>query len=365
MQDPTMSLKGSNSILSTNSAADQSTKQNHILRYLSQKISSYIDSEFVNLNQDLRDEIYMILKHNDQNNLNRLNKLRVTFIPPEDMEHVYWELNEDTHRGISDLHDALFPATLYSAMYITNCIMTMTRSQDKRVYYVKQNVDTNISKTLLTTINQIKKGNMNIRQIENINHIMSITGRFNDYVIPRNSSGESPIDFEVLQGQTVEFKTELMTILEEMAINSTDVPMEIIQMRQSAEFATQLTMSSSKFLKKVYNRQAKYDKFLTRIFNKIYTNEYNDGTQHKVKLPPPMFLNITNTNQMINNVTDYSASIADIMLSDIEDENIKKSAIRDINLHYLGSYLDVDSLEETIRKAKQTAAKDSNEQQEE
>src|SRR5574344_2696160 len=185
----------------------------------------------------------MILKNNENNNISRLNKMKVTFIPPDDMEHVYFKMHDETHRGISDLHKALFPATLYSAMYITNCIWTMTRSQDKRVYYVKQNVDTNISKTLLTTINQIKKGNMNIRQIENINHIMSITGRFNDYVIPRNSSGDSPIDFEVLQGQTVEFKTELMTILEEMAINSTDVPMEIIQMRQSAEFATQLTMS--------------------------------------------------------------------------------------------------------------------------
>ena len=92
----------------------------------------------------------------------------------DDMEHVYFKMNDETHRGISDLHKALFPATLYSAMYITNCIWTMTRSQDKRVYYVKQTVDTNISKTLLNTINQIKKGNMNIRQIENINHILNI-----------------------------------------------------------------------------------------------------------------------------------------------------------------------------------------------
>lgn len=364
MQDPTMSLKGSNSILSTNSMTDQANKQNSILRYISNQISQFIDANFVNSNQDLRDEIYMILKYNEQNNISRLNKMKVTFIPPDDMEHVYFKMNDETHRGISDLHKALFPATLYSAMYITNCIWTMTRSQDKRVYYVKQTVDTNISKTLLNTIDQIKKGNMNIRQIENINHILNITGQFNDYVIPKNSSGEAPIEMEVMNGQQIDFKTELMTTLEEMAVNSTDVPMEMIQMRQSVEYATQLSMSSSKFLRKVYNRQSKYQKNLTRIFNKLYNNEYDDNITLEVKLPPPMFLNITNTNQMITNVTDYSASVADIMVDDT-DEDVKKYVIREINKANLGSYLDIDNLEQIVARAKQLAARDNNDNNQE
>lgn len=364
MQDPTMSLKGSNSILSTNSMTDQANKQNSILRYISNQISQFIDANFVNSNQDLRDEIYMILKYNEQNNISRLNKMKVTFIPPDDMEHVYFKMHDETHRGISDLHKALFPATLYSAMYITNCIWTMTRSQDKRVYYVKQTVDTNISKTLLNTIDQIKKGNMNIRQIENINHILNITGQFNDYVIPKNSSGEAPIEMEVMNGQQIDFKTELMTTLEEMAVNSTDVPMEMIQMRQSVEYATQLSMSSSKFLRKVYNRQSKYQKNLTRIFNKLYNNEYDDSITLEVKLPPPMFLNITNTNQMITNVTDYSASVADIMVDDT-DEDVKKYVIREINKANLGSYLDIDNLEQIVARAKQLAARDNNDNNQE
>ena len=364
MQDPTMSLKGSNSILSTNSMTDQANKQNSILRYISNQISQFIDANFVNSNQDLRDEIYMILKYNEQNNISRLNKMKVTFIPPDDMEHVYFKMNDETHRGVSDLHKALFPATLYSAMYITNCIWTMTRSQDKRVYYVKQTVDTNISKTLLNTIDQIKKGNMNIRQIENINHILNITGQFNDYVIPKNSSGEAPIEMEVMNGQQIDFKTELMTTLEEMAVNSTDVPMEMIQMRQSVEYATQLSMSSSKFLRKVYNRQSKYQKNLTRIFNKLYNNEYDDSITLEVKLPPPMFLNITNTNQMITNVTDYSASVADIMVDDT-DEDVKKYVIREINKANLGSYLDIDNLEQIVARAKQLAARDNNDNNQE
>ena len=204
MQDPTMSLKGSNSILSTNSMLDQSNKQNTIIRFLANQISNFIDAKFINANQDLRNEIYTVLKYNYDNNSSHMNKVRVTFIPPDDMEHVYFNMNKDTHRGISDLDKAMFPATLYCAMYITHSIWNMTRAQDKRVYYVNQTVDTNISKTLLNTINQIKKGNFGIRQIENINHILNITGMFNDYIIPRSPGGQAPIDFEVMQGQQVE-----------------------------------------------------------------------------------------------------------------------------------------------------------------
>lgn len=359
MQDPTMSLKGSNSILSTNSMMDQSQKQNNIIRYISNQISNFIDAKFINTNQDLRNEIYTILKYNQDNNSSKMNKIRVTFIPPDDMEHVYFKMNEDTHRGISDLDKAMFPATLYSSMYITHTIWNMTRAQDKRVYYVNQNVDTNISKTLLNTINQIKKGNFGIRQIENINHILNITGMFNDYIIPRGPGG-SPIDFEVMQGQSVEYQTELMNMLEEAAVNSTEVPMEMIQMRNSVDYASQLTMSSSKFLRKVYNRQSKFQKNITHIIDKIYNNEFDDNISLSVILPPPMFLNITNTNQMMTNVNEYSQSVAQLILDPDEDESVKNEVIREINKFNLGTYLNIPELEEIAHKAKQRMAAETN-----
>ena len=365
MQDPTMSLKGSNSILSTNSMLDQSNKQNTIIRFLANQISNFIDAKFINANQDLRNEIYTILKFNYDNNSSHMNKVRVTFIPPDDMEHVYFNMNKDTHRGISDLDKAMFPATLYCAMYITHSIWNMTRAQDKRVYYVNQTVDTNISKTLLNTINQIKKGNFGIRQIENINHILNITGMFNDYIIPRSPGGQAPIDFEVMQGQQVEWQTEFMTSLEEMAVNSTDVPMEMIQMRNSVDYSSQFTMSSSKFLRKVYNRQSKYQKNLTRIFNKIYNNEFDDNIQLSVVSPPPMFLNITNTNQMMTNVNEYSQSVAQLILDPDEQDPIKNEVIREINKYNLGSYLNIQELEDIAHKAKQHVAAATNDDNQE
>ena len=356
MEDPMMTLRGNSTIIQK---SDDNIKRDATLRYIAGEMSKYIDQQFINNNQDLRDEIYMILKYNDTYN-NPNNKFRVTFLPPEDVTHIYFKKDPVTHRGISDLEKAIIPATLYASMYITNSIAAMTRSQDKRVYYVKQTVDTNISKTLLNTIEQIKKSNFNIRQIENINHILNISGRFNDYVIPESANGEAPIRMEVLQGQNVDVKTDLMTILEEMAINTTDVPLELIAARQSIDYAVQLTMTNSKFLRMVYKRQSKYEKFLSKIITKIYNYEFDENSILDVKLPPPMFLNITNTNQILQNSTDYAANIAEIYLANETDDEVKNTFMKNIKLHFLGSYIDRDAIETILTASKLETAHNQN-----
>lgn len=332
-------------------AFDAMQRREELLRYLSSELASKIDTKFINDNQDLKKEIYYILKYNDQyqNNLSKTN-IRVTYIPPEDVHHIYFNLDEKTHRGISDLHLSLLPAKLWVAIYITNCIAVMTRSNDKRVYYVKQSVESNISKTLLKTINEIKKSNFGIRQVENINNVLNITGRFNDYIIPRSSDGSTPIEFEIMQGQQVEIKTELLSLLEESAINQI-VPLELIQMRQSPDYATQLTMSNTKFLRSVYNKQSDFQDILSPLITKLYDVEFSSTATIEVKLPPPLFINVTNTNQLIVNTSDFCNSIVEIMV-DPQNEPLKAKVGKNLKTYYLGSYLNISEINNIINKSK-------------
>lgn len=351
LSDPVVGINNNNKAKSIMS----SQNQEKMLRYMSSQLSSVIDSKFINNNQDLRKEIYMILKHNDIFNNNRNMGISVTFVPPDDMIHVAFKLDKDTHRGISDLKRSLIPAKLYACLYITNVLTILTRGQDKRVYYVKNQVDTNISKVLLNTINQIKKSNFGIRQVENINNILNITGRFNDYVIPLSPSGDAPVNFEVMPGQNVDVKTDLMNILEEIAINSTDVPIELIQARQSIDYAMQLTMTNSKFLRKIYNRQAKYQKILSNLITKLYNSEFKTSYELEVTLPPPMFLNITNTNQLITNTKDYVDSSIDYELAGEEDENVKNIYRKDLLEYHLGSHINTAKHREILERARMKA----------
>ena len=341
-------------------ALDSMQRREDLLKDIASNLAEKIDSKFVDNNQDLKKEIYYILKYNDSFNAaaGSTNNIRVTYISPEDVQHFYFKLDEDTSRGISDLNMSLIPAKLWVAIYITNCLAIMTRGNDKRVYYVRQSVESNISKTLLKTINEIKKSNFGIRQIENINSVLNITGRFNDYIIPRGADGQSPIDFEVMQGQQVEIKTELLNLLEESAINVTGVPIDIIQSRQSVDYAMQLTMSNSKFLRFVYSRQSDFQNLIGTLYTKIYNIEYGTNDRIKVTLPPPLFINVTNTNQLIVNTSEYCDNIANIVMADETDDILKAKFAKELKVHYLGSYINMNIVKELYDKAKQQSTMD-------
>lgn len=314
-----------------------------IVKTVASKLSAAIDTKFIKLNKDLTKEIYTVLKHDLQ--AGKKNKYNVTFLPPDDVVHCYYKLDPDTYRGISDLYKSMIPAKLFIGLYITNTIGAMTRAQDRRVYYVKQSgIDTNISKILLTTIDQLKRQNFNIRQLESMKNVLNILGRFNDFVIPTDNSGNAPVQFEVMQGQQIDPQTDLMEKLQSMAVNSTDVPFEIVQARQSMDYAIQASMSNSRFLKKIYNRQTIANRFLSSIMTKLYRGEFNNPTAViKVNLPTPMFLNLTNTNQIIQNANDVAQAAMEAFSDDL-DENAKQIFFNNLKGKMLESYIDMDMI---------------------
>lgn len=331
----------------------QSMAVDNLLKYLSSMIIQNIDDKFVNANPTLRDAIYAVLKHNDIYNSSGLDSIRVTYIAPEDMEHIKFREDPKTHRGISDLYRSMIPAKLWCCLNLAYTFGILTRGQDKRVYYVKQNVESNIAQTLLTVINQIKKQNFNIMQVENMNSILGITGQYNDYVIPVGPSGDAPINMEVMQGQDINVQTDLMDKLEEQAINSTGIPMEYITARLSSiEFASQLTMTNSKMLRFAYKRQSQYETHLANLMTAIYNTEHNFEGDEENKaisciLPSPLLLNLNNLNQIIDIVTQTAEKLAEYEYPDNNDENneIKKMLFKKNYVHAkLGGYLKLDEI---------------------
>lgn len=335
--------------------ADDFDRQNDILvGQVASMMADKINAKFINGNVDLKDEIYAVLRYNDHfNTTHGTNNVNVSFLPVEDVHHFYFKLDDRTHRGISDLQKALVPAMIYCMLYLNNAIAQIGRSSDKRIYYVKQNVEQNVARTLLNVITQLKKGNMGMRQLTNLNTIFNVIGKFNDHVIPVSQSGDHPIDFEVMQGQNIETPTDLMDRMEDMAVSSTDVPIEFIQSVNSVDFATRFTMSNSKFLRKVYKRQRICQKHFTKIFRKIYNFEYQENDMSvKILLPAPAYLSMSNTQQLIDNTKNFVNSIADIELATEEDEKVKQNFIKLYMRNSLGTYVDFGMVDDLINEAR-------------
>lgn len=338
-----------------------------VLKNIATKISEKITSQFVNANADLAKEIYYILKYNSLIDASgKVSKIAITFIPPEDLNHEYFEFDYQMKRGVSGLFRSLFPAKLFSCLYISNVIQILTRGNDKRVYYVKQSVDKNIQGVLGSVINQIQRGNFNIRQIESMSNVLNQIGRFNDFLIPRSQGGDAPIDIEVIPGQNIEVRTELMNMLEEMAVGATEVPNEALTMRQQADYATHLTMTNTKFLQKIYNRQGKVEKIFSKLLTKIYNFEFNMDSdakdEIKVTLPPPIYLNAINSAQILDSVNTMCESMAKLHYNDNESDKQIEFA-RLLKLELSGNLIPKDIIDKCKDQTEMNIAKMGDQQQ--
>ena len=149
---------------------------------------------------------------------------------------------------------------------------------------------------------------------------------------------------EVMEGQNIDPQQDLLDKLEENAISSTGIPYEMVVARLNLDFATQLTMSNSKFLRFVFKRQSLFEKHLTNIMSTIYNaeNELESSVTVNCILPAPLMLNINNLNQIMQLVQDQAQAIADLEYTDTNDQSIdlKKAIFKKNYVHYkLGAYL--------------------------
>lgn len=341
MNSSVVSRKGQQSL--TNNL----TRQNDFLKRYTDNICGFIDSNFVNTNQDLKKEIYDILKANDIASSNMRGGIKISYLPANDVEHVYFELDKKTHRGISDLNKSMVPATMFSALYVSNTIGVMTRGYDKRVYYVKQNIETNVAKTMLNVLNQIKKGNMGAREFEGgLYRIMNVIGRYNDHIIPLSQGGDSPVQTEIMQGQNIDIKTDLLNMLEEMAVNLTGITIDMLQTRQSVDYAAQVSMTNSKVLRDVYKRQSLFEPIMSRIASKIYNYEYDENEVLDVRLPSPAFLLLQNTNQLMDNANQYAQNIVDTeMVGDQYTDEHRAKYKNKILRSLIPAYMNINMIE--------------------
>lgn len=300
---------------------DDTNSDDTLLQTVSAKISNAINATFINTNSDLSKEIYLMLKYNDKYNISKATMdMNITFIPADDIHHLRFRTDPYTHRGISDLWDSLVAAKQWIMLNMTTTLGQAIRGYDRRVYYVKQSLDSNVAQSLLNVISQIKKGNFGVRQMESVTNMLGMLGRFNDFIIPTDSSGTAPISFDTQPGQQFEFPADMMQNLEESAISSTGVPVEIVNSSTGMDFAIRYTMTNAKLLRNVLKRQAIIEDFMSDLITKLYYFEFNEYESLDLRLPIPAYLSLTQGQQLLQTAVQYADSRVEIDMMGESDE---------------------------------------------
>ncbi len=154
-----------------------------------------------------------------------------------------------------------------------------------------------------------------------------------------------------MQGQQIETPTDIMEKMEEAAVN-TIIPFEFVNATYQQDFATRFTMSNTRFLKTIYTRQRKTEKFFSKIYTKIYNYEFRENIKKiEIILPPPTYLTSTNNSQLIDNINQMADKIIESEM-DSESDEVKQEWKRLYLRDNLSTYIDFERVERLVELAK-------------
>lgn len=200
-----------------------------------------IDKKFIEKNSEIKERLYDIVKNYED----AQQQYSITFLKPDDV--VEFEIDD----GESPFEQSLWFSKLYMLVLMSTITARVTRANDIRAYYIDLDAKGPANNMLMNAVNTLKRQNKSIIYYNNIQKIISASTVFDDVFLGKPAEGKNPIDFDIIQGQNVDIPTDLLEMLEKIAVDSTGLPLQLIQSSNDADFAKTYSMLNIKFLKRI------------------------------------------------------------------------------------------------------------------
>jgi hypothetical protein len=316
--------------LGPGSNANPKDMETAFLTKITDKIVKGFDRKFLENNIKFKELILNSLIYNDVYK----KQLKFQFIPVDYITE--FSVNQDEEgNGTSIILPSLFYAKLYLALLIFKMITIISKSNDQKVYYVKQSgLDQNVANKVQDVARSIKDKQINFMDLMNYNSMVSKIGASKDVFMPIGRSGEKGIEFDILGGQDVQLNTELMEMLRTSFINATGVPSVIMNYINEADYAKTLVMANAKFLGRVVNYQMDFNPAITELYKKIlnFSTDLKPELVDELEftLSAPKALNTTNMTDLINNADQVIQFMIKAMTGEQAPQNDDDNMFKDI-----------------------------------
>lgn len=328
------------------------SKVNIISKVFLDVLSKKIDKDFIRNNKEFKDFIYNLVKQD--------------YILKKEIKVTYFAPDEIIAFKVPALYRKIvFFAKLYVAMLTNMLLIKMGRAHDKRVFYVDVGADANYEQAISRVIQDIKTKEFKMDMLGEINTILNLTpGRFDDYYIP-SINGEKPIEIETLQGMDIDMNNDFLEFLKDSMMAGIGIPRTLIDATKEIDFARTLSAQNANFVRNVIKYQKKFTDPFTKLFRKLYENEfkYNNDSESdilsfidlrdiKVKFPSPATLNMSNITDQIQTVDTNAEFIASQILppDQTEGTELKRMMLKgEIVKDFLPS-IDWEKYEEFVEK---------------
>ncbi len=344
-----------NSSLNRTNLAFATTKRkeldDEIINVISTAICNSIDKKYVASNPKFKELIVNAISYQEFYR----KKFKVQFIPVNYMHHFKINEDPDTHMGTSVLSKSLFYGKLYLSLLLFKIITILTKSNDMRVYYIRNaGINKNMTDRIQQIARDIKDRQISFNDLASIQTIFSKVGAYKEAFIPMGKSGEKNIEFDILSGQDVQLNTDLMEMLRKGMINNSGVPAVILSFMEEVDYARTLTMQHSKYMGRVITYQTEIERTVTEWYKSILTFEGNMDTSiinsFKFYFVRPKALNTQNMNDLISNAEAIGDFITKMMVDENDAEttaSYKRRLIKKILLAGVFNWSDMDDLLKT------------------
>lgn len=279
----------------------------------------------------------------------RNSPVRIKFIAPEYV--VPFTTNEDEYgNGQPVLLRSLFYGRLYTSLLLFNITAIITKSTDTEFYWLKEGgLDKQYSNQVSELIDQMRASNVDPIAIANGDILRGNSAINKRYYMNAGISGERPFDMEVVSGQQVDIHNDLLTDLRKMTIGATGVPSAMIDLLDEVEYATQLTMSNIKNLKRCNTIQGDIDPSLTELAKTIIKYNYPNSIPEtvldsmKITLKRSKIAEGNITNQQIGDAQSTATTMVETWLAN-NDTNppetnsfVKSQMIKELTMELTSS----------------------------
>lgn len=311
--------------------------EDDVVQVIASKICSSIDKKFVADNPKFKDLMVNALSYQDFYK----KQFKVQFIPEDYMTYFKIDEDDETHLGTSLLAKSLFYGKLYLCLLLFKIITILTKSNDMRVYYIKNaGINKNMTQVVQNAARAIKDRQISFNDLASIQTVFSKVGMYKEAFIPTGRSGERSIEFETIAGQDVQLNTELMELLRKGMINNTGVPSVILSFMEEVDFAKTITMQHAKYMAKIITLQSQLEIPTTALYKKILGFEGllppEALTGLNVTFTRPKTLGIQTTADLISAAQSNAEFIADTIAEDPNDEqekaDLKRTILRNVLL---------------------------------
>lgn len=328
----------------------QKRVNDNIVDIIAARIVQSIDKKFVRDNIEFKELLVNAISHDDLYK----KPFKVQYIPAEYMTEFKVNENPDTKMGESVLSKSLFYAKLYLCILIFKIIAILTRSNDTKIYYIK---DSGLKKNVMNKVNEtakkIKSNQINWNDMSSVNTLLNKVGKNMDIFMPVGRSNERSMEFEILSGQDIQLNTELMEFLRKNMVNNSGVPSVMLSYMEEVDYAKTITMQHSKYLARIISWQEELEVPTTELYRKLMVFDeilpLANAEQFNYKLSRPKALNVQNMSDLISNSENTAAFLCRTLVGETADDVLKdRITSYIIKKILLAGVYDWDNLEKMI-----------------